>query len=127
MLKYIAALFMAIMIISTVVIKNQMNSIERLETELKLKDNQVIKEIEVCNNSKELASYKSQFEEYKELFDANVRAANKAIEKQKQMELELSELEDVLMVYQEKDIKCLNEFVDLGYLQKVKEIINDKK
>lgn len=125
--KFLYGSFFVILFICVFVIKNQMNTIEDLEYKLKNKDNEIIREIEVCNNDKEVAAYKAQYEEYKELFDANVRAANKAIEKQKELQLELSDLEDVIMVYQEKDIKCLNDFVDSGYLQKIKEIINDKK
>lgn len=125
--KLLYGSFFVILFICVFVIKNQMNTIEDLEYKLKNKDSEIIREIEVCNNSKEIAAYKAQFEEYKELFDANVRAANNAIKQKEALQLELSELEDVLMVYQEKDIKCLNTEVDKEYLSRLKEIVNNVK
>lgn len=125
--KIVLGFIFSVLIISAGIIKFQMNTIEDLQKELSNKDNAIIKEIEVCNNSKEIAAYKSQFEEYKELFDANVRAANNAIKQKELLQRELSDIEDELMIYREKDIKCLNTEVDKEYLSRLKEVVNNVK
>jgi hypothetical protein len=127
MIRYISVAIGVLILglLSTIHLKN--NKIDLLESELKNKNNEVIKEIEICNNSKELDSLKRQNEEFKRIFDDAIVARKRAEKQLEEYEEELKAIEYDFNAYKNKDIKCLNESVDKNYLKTIKGAINGKK
>lgn len=126
MIKYIgvAVGVLILGLLSNIYMKK--SQIELLEIKLKEKDNQVIKEIEICNNSKELESLKRQNQEFKRIFDDAIISRKIAERQVEQYEKELKEIEIDFNEYKNKEIKCLNDTVDKEYLKTIKGAINGK-
>lgn len=126
MIKYIGVAIGVLILglLSNIYMKK--SQIELLEIKLKEKDNQVIKEIEICNNSKELESLKRQNQEFKRIFDDAIISRKIAERQVEQYEKELKEIEIDFNEYKNKEIKCLNDTVDKEYLKTIKGAINGK-